>query len=115
MVELSRFLRHAITPLVAILVSAGWLPAKIASDVTEAFVLLVSFLGVYLWSRHKEKKAERETRERAFQEVALQDAQKADDLRKAGQEAQEGAKDAVRNLSDDDLERLLRERRAATR
>ncbi|WP_028955927.1 hypothetical protein [Sulfitobacter sp. 20_GPM-1509m] len=43
MIELYRFLRHLIGPLVVFAVEKGWLPEYAQNDVTEALVMAAGF------------------------------------------------------------------------
>jgi len=54
--EAARLLRHAITPLVAIAVAEGWIPAAAQDRVVEAAVIVASFAVVYVWSLRNERR-----------------------------------------------------------
>lgn len=55
--EISRLIRHIITPLVIILVDQGWLPQAAQGDVTEAAMIIATLAITFLWSWYNEQKA----------------------------------------------------------
>lgn len=55
--EIARLIRHIITPLVLLLVQAGWLPEAMQGDVTEAVIIILTLVLTFLWSWYNEQKA----------------------------------------------------------
>lgn len=55
MIELSRFLRHLIAPLMIMAVERGWLPRGTEYDVTEALVIAMAFLLPLVWSYARDR------------------------------------------------------------
>lgn len=53
-VELLRFVRHGVTPLVILAVERGWIPAAAESDLIEFAAIAISFLLAYGWSIRNE-------------------------------------------------------------
>jgi hypothetical protein len=59
--EISRIVRHAVTPVAVVAVHQGWLPQAAQADVIELGVIVVSFavaLGMSWWEDRKRRKAD---------------------------------------------------------
>jgi len=56
--ELKRLIRHGIAPLVAYLVTAGYLPEKFEGDIVEIAVIVIAFVLAYIMSLMRRKREE---------------------------------------------------------
>lgn len=54
--EIGRTVRHAVTPVVIILVERGYLPEAAQHDVIEFGVIVAAFIGAYGYSWWQDKK-----------------------------------------------------------